>query len=154
MATTSDRIEKQVFLKAPRSRVWKALTNPKEFGAWFGVDLSGEFKIGQTLRGPITHKGYTHLTWEGTVERLEPETHFAYRWHPHAILPEKVNYASEPTTLVTFELEEQKGGTLLRVTESGFDQIPIARRAEAYRGNTGGWEQQMKNIEEHLAKAA
>src|ERR1700755_1529061 len=97
MAAASDRIEKQVFLKAPRSRVWKAISNPKEFGAWFGVDLSGEFKVGQTLRGPITHKGYTHLTWEGTVERLEPESGFAFRSHPPPSARDKTDSASEPT---------------------------------------------------------
>jgi uncharacterized protein YndB with AHSA1/START domain len=153
MANSSDRIEKQIVLKAPRARVWQALTNPKEFGAWFGVDVRGEFKEGVALSGKITHPGYTHLTWEATVERMVPQKLFSYRWHPHAVEP-GVDYSSEPTTLVTFELEEQKDGTLLRVTESGFDAIPIARRATAYRGNAEGWAIQVHNIEKYLAQAA
>jgi uncharacterized protein YndB with AHSA1/START domain len=153
MADTSDRIEKHVVLKAPRARVWQALTNSKEFGAWFGVELRGEFKEGATLSGKITHPGYTHLTWEATIERMEPQKLFSYRWHPHAVDPNK-DYSSEPTTLVTFELEEQKDGTLLRVTESGFDQIPIARRATAFRENGEGWAAQIQNVEKYLAQAA
>jgi uncharacterized protein YndB with AHSA1/START domain len=152
MTNTPERIEKQIVLKAPRSRVWKALTDTREFGAWFGVDLRGEFKEGETLRGKITNKGYTHVTWEATVERMQPEKLFSYRWHPHAIEP-NVDYASEPTTLVTFELEDRKEGTLLRVTESGFDQIPIARRAQAFRGNSEGWGIQVTNVEKYLAEA-
>jgi uncharacterized protein YndB with AHSA1/START domain len=153
MPDTSDRIEKQIVLKAPRARVWKALTDSREFGAWFGVELRGEFKEGETLRGKITHKGYTHVTIEATVVRMQPETLFSYRWHPHAVEP-SVDYASEPTTLVTFELEDRKDGTLLRVVESGFDQIPIARRAQAYRSNMDGWGIQLKNVEKYLAEAA
>lgn len=153
MTDTSDRIEKQIVLKAPRARVWKALTDAREFGAWFGVDLRGEFKEGETLRGKITIKGYTHVMWEGTVERMQPEKLFSYRWHPHAVEP-NVDYASEPTTLVTFELEDRKDGTLLRVIESGFDLIPLARRAQAYRSNTEGWGIQLTNVEKYLAEAA
>jgi uncharacterized protein YndB with AHSA1/START domain len=153
MADTQDRIEKQIVLKAPRARVWKALTNAREFGAWFGVDFRGEFKEGETLRGKITSKGYTHMTMEATVERIEPEKLFSYRWHPHAVEP-NVDYSSEPTTLVTFELEDLKDGTLLRVIESGFDKIPVARRAQAFRSNAEGWGIQVTNIERHLAEAS
>jgi uncharacterized protein YndB with AHSA1/START domain len=152
MADTTDRIEKQIILKAPRSRVWRALTNAKEFGAWFGVDLRGEFKAGATLRGKLTNERYSHLTLEATVEQLEPETLFSYRWHPHAVEP-NVDYSKEPTTLVTFQLEDSDGGTLLRVTEVGFEAIPIARRAQAYRSNGEGWGIQLKNIEKYLAQA-
>jgi uncharacterized protein YndB with AHSA1/START domain len=152
MTDTPDRIEKQIVLKAPRGRVWKALTDTREFGAWFGVDLHGEFKEGETLRGKITIKGFTHVKWEATVERMQPEKLFSYRWHPSAVEP-NVDYASEPTTLVTFELEDRKDGTLLRVVESGFDQIPLARRAQAYRSNTEGWGIQVTNIEKYVAQA-
>jgi uncharacterized protein YndB with AHSA1/START domain len=153
MTDTTDRIEKQIVLKAPRSRVWKALTNSKEFNAWFGVDLRGEFKEGATLSGNVTIDGYKHVTLEATVEQMKPETLFSYRWHPHAIEP-NFDYSKEPKTLVTFELEERKDGTLLRVTESGFDQLPIARRAQAFRSNTEGWAGQLTNIETYLAKTS
>jgi uncharacterized protein YndB with AHSA1/START domain len=154
MATSStDRIEKSVLLRAPRARVWRALTDHQEFGKWFGVILSGPLKPGATLTGKITHKGYEDAPFELTVERIEPERLFSYRWHPYAHDP-KVDYSKEPTTLVTFELKEAEDGVLLTVVESGFDKVPAARRAEAYRMNDGGWAQQMKSIERHVAQGS
>ena|SRR5258706_9370485 len=149
-ASSTDRIEKNVVLKAPRSRVWRAVTNPKEFGIWFGVAFDGVFTPGKPHRGKITAKGYDHLTMEIFVEKIEPERLFSFRWHPYAIDP-KADYAKEPTTLVTFSLEDVSGGTRLTVVESGFDQVPLARRAEAFRMNEGGWTAQVGNIERHVA---
>jgi len=146
----TDRIEKTTRLRAPRSRVWRALTNAEEFGTWFGVKVQGAFKEGATSRGSITTPGYEHLTMEIQVERIEPERYFAYRWHPYAIDP-GVDYSSEPTTLVEFRLDDADGGTLLTIVESGFDRIPLERRREAYRMNDQGWTQQTKNIERHVA---
>ena len=150
-AVQTDRIEKKVLLRAPRSRVWRALTDTREFGQWFGVQLTGTFSPGARLRGPITHKGYEHLTLEMLVERIEPEQYFAYRWHPYAI-DSSVDYSQEPTTLVEFRLHEADGGTVLTIVESGFDRIPLARRAEALRMNDQGWTEQTKNIERHVSK--
>ncbi|AXE92430.1 SRPBCC family protein [Paraburkholderia terricola] len=151
MTTSTDRIEKQILLKAPRSRVWGALSNAEEFGAWFGVNFSGkQFVAGQSVQGNITYPGYEHLVMDVTVERIEPEYHLSWRWHPAAV-DVSVDYSVEPTTLVVFELTEVDSGTLLRVVESGFDQIPAARRDEAFRMNSGGWEQQLVNIEKHVA---
>ena len=147
--TTTDRIEKQVLLRAPRARVWRALTSAEEFGAWFGVTIAGPFTPGARIRGQITHTGYEHLTMEITIERMEPERLFSWRWHPYAIDP-AVDYASEPATLVVFELQDVPGGTLLTVVESGFDRIPLARRADAYRGNEEGWTAQMKAIQDYV----
>ena len=145
----TDRIEKQIRLSAPRSRVWRALTDPQEFGQWFGVRLSGEVRPGGKLRGPITIAGYEHVTLEATVETVEPETRFAFRWHPYAIDP-AVDYSSEPTTLVVFTLEDADGGTLLKVVESGFDKIPAARRPKAFEMNSKGWAGQLENIAKHV----
>jgi len=153
MGARTDRIEKMIRLRAPRSRVWRALTDAREFGAWFQVELEGAFAPGARVRGKITTPGYEHLTMEITVERMEPERLFSYRWHPYAIDP-KLDYSSEPTTLVEFQLAPVAEGTLLTVVESGFDRIPAARRAEAYRMNDGGWAEQMKNIERHVASAS
>ncbi|SRR6266498_1786971 len=147
---STDRIEKKVFLKAPRSRVWQAIANAQEFGEWFGVKLEGTFAPGASLEGRITTQGYDHLTMKVTVERVEPERLFSYRWHPYAIEP-NVDYSSEPTTLVEFRLEEVPGGTELTVVESGFDRIPLERRARAFRMNEQGWAEQLKNLERHLA---
>src|SRR6476469_7098014 len=121
--TDTDRIVKQVVLKAPRSRVWRAIANPAEFGAWFGAKLEGDFAEGAMTSGNITYPGYEHLKMELLVERIEPERLFSYRWHPYAIDP-NVDYSSEPMTLVEFHLEDVEGGTRLTITESGFDQIP------------------------------
>jgi uncharacterized protein YndB with AHSA1/START domain len=146
----TDRIEKKVVLRAPRSRVWRALTNAQEFGAWFGVRLESTFAEGARVQGRITVPGYEHVTLDITIEKVDPERLFSYRWHPYAIDP-KVDYSQEPTTLVEFHLDEVAGGTELTVIESGFDRIPLARRAEAFRKNEGGWAQQVKNIERHVA---
>ena len=146
----TDRIEKQVHLRAPRSRVWRALTDSGEFGQWFGVKMEGPFTAGATVRGKITHKGFEHATMEIYIERVEPETLFSYRWHPYAVDP-KVDYSKEPTTLVELRLRDEAGGTLLTVVESGFDQVPAHRRADAFRMNTHGWEAQMANIARHVA---
>jgi uncharacterized protein YndB with AHSA1/START domain len=145
----SDRIEKRIELKAPVSRVWRALTDYREFGEWFRVKLEGPFVSGQLARGRITHPGYEHVIWQATVQRMEPERLFSFTWHPYAIDP-KVDYSQEPPTLVEFKLEKIPGGTLLVLTESGFDTIPSHRRDEAFRMNEGGWAAQMLNIERHV----
>lgn len=149
MASSTDRIEKKVHLKAPRARVWQALTDAEEFGRWFGVKMEGPFVRGERARGRITHPGYEHLTMEILVDRMEPEHTFAWRWHPAAIEPD-VDYASEPMTVVELTLEEKDGGTMLTVVESGFDGVPMSRRQTALRMNTEGWEAQMRNIERHV----
>jgi uncharacterized protein YndB with AHSA1/START domain len=148
--TNSDRIEKKLLLRAPRPRVWRALTDADEFGAWFRVKLEGSFAVGQRIEGRITHPGYEHLTMHVTVERMDAERVFSFRWHPYAVDP-KIDYSTEPATLVEFRLEEASGGTLLTVVESGFDQIPAERRAEAYRMNDQGWAAQLENIQRHVA---
>jgi uncharacterized protein YndB with AHSA1/START domain len=153
MSTTStDRIEKQILLRAPRARVWRALTDIREFGSWFGVKMESGFAPGAVARGRITYPGYEHLVFEATVERMGPERLLSWRWHP-APIDTAVDYSSEPTTLVTFTLEETPDGTRLTVVESGFDRIPLARRAEAFRMNEGGWTEQMQNIARHVSGA-
>ena len=148
----NDRIEKRIELKAPVARVWRALTDHREFGEWFRVNLEGPFVPGQVARGNITWPGYEHLVWEAVVQKMEPERLFSFTWHPYSIDP-KVDYSKEAPTLVEFRLEEIAGGTLLLLTESGFDKVPASRRDEAFLRNDGGWSQQMKNIEIHVAKA-
>lgn len=145
-----DRIEKTIVLRVPRSRVWRALTDPAEFGSWFGVKMEGTFAPGAHVHGAITHPGYEHLTMDITVERMEPERLFSWRWHPYAVETD-VDYSQEPTTLVEFTLEDVAEGTRLTVVESGFDRVPLARRAKAFRMNDDGWTQQMKAIERHVA---
>lgn len=146
-----DCIEKNIELKAPISRVWRAITDYREFGKWFEVDLEGPFVAGEEARGRITHPGYEHVTWTATVKDIQPENLFSFYWRPYAIDP-NVDYSGEPPTLVEFRLEEIKGGTLLTLTECGFDRIPASRREEAFRMNDQGWGQQMKNIETHVAE--
>jgi uncharacterized protein YndB with AHSA1/START domain len=150
VTTNTDRIEKEVTLRAPRARVWKAITDAEEFGTWFRMKLEGPFVQGATVRGRVPYPGYEHLTLEMEIVRIEPERYFAYRWHPYALDP-NIDYSAEPTTLVEFRLEAQGGSTHLTIVESGFDRIPLARRAEAFRKNDGGWAQQIANIERHVA---
>ena len=142
---STDRIEKRVVLRAPRARVWRALTNAAEFGAWFRVKLEGAFTEGKSVRGRLSIPGYEHVTLEMLVERIDPERYFSYRWHPYAVDP-AVDYSVERTTLVESHLEETDGGTALTIVESGFDRIPLARRAEAFRMNDNGWTGQIKQL--------
>jgi uncharacterized protein YndB with AHSA1/START domain len=146
----ADRIEKRIELKAPVARVWRALTDNREFGEWFRVKIDAPFAPGEVSRGHITYPGYEHLQWEAVVKTMEAERLFSFTWHPYAVDP-KMDYSEEPQTLVEFRLEKTATGTLLTVTESGFDKIPVSRRAEAFMRNEGGWAEQMKNIERHVA---
>ena len=147
--TTVDRIEKQALLPATRARVWRALTDWEEFCDWFEVDFSGPFREGARMRGQVTHPGFEHLEIDLTVEAIEPERRFAFRWHPDTIDPDK-DYSKEPTTLVEFFLEDEPDGTCLRVVESGFERIPGERRAIAIESNARGWTEQLGNIRRHL----
>ncbi len=148
-----DKIDKHIELKAPVARVWQALTDYREFGEWFRVALTEPFNVGATVRGNILHPGYEHVAFEAKVEEMIPEKLFAWTWaHPKTMAKEhyKPDYTGEPRTLVEFRLEATATGTLLTVTESGFDKLPEDRREQNYKGTDGGWEQQMKNIEGYL----
>ena len=152
MVTSTDRIEKQIVLRATRARVWRAFADAREFGSWFGVKLETGFAPGGVARGRITYPGYEHLVFEAKVERMEPERLLAWRWHP-APVGAGADYSKEPTTLVTITLEDAPEGTRLTVVESGFDALPLARRGEAFRMNEGGWAQQLENVSRHVAGA-
>ena len=158
---TTDRIVKQVVLKAPLERVWRAVSDAKQFGAWFGMALDGPFKAGMRATGKIVpttsdpevakmQAPYEGMAVELFVERVEPMRCLSFRWHPYPAGPGE-DPSKRPTTLVTFELEEVAGGVRLTITESGFDRVPIARRADAYKENEGGWEMQTQLIAKYLA---
>ncbi len=144
-----NRIEKHVDLKAPPSRVWKALTDYKEFGQWFGVKLEGPFVVGKTVSGKLTYPGLEHMQWAVDVKKMEPERLFSFTWHPYAI-DVAVDYSKETPTLVEFTLEATSSGTHLVVTESGFEKIPANRRLEAFRMDEEGWIEQMENIAKYV----
>jgi uncharacterized protein YndB with AHSA1/START domain len=145
-----NHIEKRIELKAPVSRVWQAITDHNQFGQWFRVKIDGPFELGEVSHGHVTYPGYEHLKWEAVVQDIEPETYFAFTWHPYAVDP-AVDYSTETPTLVEFTLDLTANGTLLTVTESGFDDLPEHRRHEAFRMNSEGWAIQMNNIETYLS---
>ena len=149
--TSTDRIEKEVTLDAPRSRVWRALTEVKQFNSWFGVNLAMPFAPGAEVSGQISIRGYEHVKMTIWIEKMEPEHFFSFRWHPYAVEP-GVDYSAEPTTLVSFTLEDAGGGTQLTIVESGFDAIPESRRARAFSMNSSGWNGQAENIRKYLAR--
>jgi uncharacterized protein YndB with AHSA1/START domain len=164
MAANTDRIEKKVLLRAPRERVWRAISDSKQFGSWFGVEFDGPFVANSRVVGKIvpttvdpevarSQKPYEGFTFEFSIDRIEPQRLFSFRWHPFAV-EAGVDYSKEPTTLVLFELEENFNGTVLTITESGFDSIPLERRAKAFNANEQGWTAQAKLIEKYLARAA
>ena len=150
MTVSTDRIEKQIVLRSPHERVWRALSDAREFGEWFGMVVEGTFAPDTTVRGRITTPGFEHLTFDLYIERVEPETLLSYRWHPYAI-DQQHDYSQEPTTLVEFRLSDVADGVELTVIESGFDQIPPERRAEAFRMNEGGWTAQVENIASYVS---
>ena len=150
-SSSTDRIEKTMVLRAPRSKVWRALTNSAQFGEWFGAKVAEPFTPGRRVRGQITIPAYAHLTFEVTIEQMEPERLFSWRWRPGG--DPNVD-PSEPMTLVVFELEEVPEGTRLSVRETGFDRIPVSRRGKAYRGNDEGWTGQFDNLRKFVASAA
>ena len=147
---STDRIEKEIVLRAPRSRVWRALASAEEFGAWFGMKLDGVFAPGARVHGRMTTRAHEHVTIDIAIEQMDPEKRMSYRWHPYAVEP-GVDYSNEPTTLIEFQLEEVADGTRLTVVESGFDSIPAARRAEALRMNDAGWAEELQNIARYVA---
>ena len=147
-----NKIEHSIELNAPPSRVWRALTDHREFGKWFRVNLENSFVPGEITRGHITYPGYEHLKMEVGVRTMEPERYFSFTWHPYAVDPAK-DYSNETPTLVEFRLEKSANGTQLKVSESGFEKIPAERRDEAFRMNDGGWAEQMKNIKAYLSQS-
>jgi uncharacterized protein YndB with AHSA1/START domain len=146
-----DRIQKSIELKAPVSRVWRALTDSREFGEWFRVKFDAPFQVGEESHGQITQPGFDNVPFRLVVQAIDPEQYFAFTWHPYAV-DVAVDYTRETPTLVEFHLEKTPTGTVLCVTESGFSDVPDDRRDEAFARNDGGWAQQMKNIEEYVAQ--
>jgi len=156
----TDRIEKQVVLRAPLDRVWRAISDSQEFGQWFGVRIDGRFVAGTSVNATIIgttvdeevaemqrpHAG-AEATWQ--IVAVEPPRRFAYRWHPFAAA--NVDYGNEPTTLVEFTLSETADGVLLRIVESGFDAIPQSRRADVFEANSGGWAKQTELVRKYLS---
>jgi uncharacterized protein YndB with AHSA1/START domain len=149
--SSTDRIEKQITLDAPLPRVWRALTEVEQFNEWFGITLTTPFSPGAEVSGKFRNQKYEHLTMTIWIETMEPPKFFSFRWHPYAIEP-GVDYSAEPTTLVSFTLEETGAGTNLTIVESGFDAIPESRRAKAFSMNSNGWNGQAENIRKYLAR--
>jgi uncharacterized protein YndB with AHSA1/START domain len=161
---STDRIEKKILLHAPLNRVWRALTDSKEFGTWFGIEFNSPFSPGAAMKGVIigtkvndevakAQKPYEGIVFAISIERMEPERLFSFRWHPNAVDP-KMDYSNEPTTLIEFVLAEVSDGVMLTVTESGFDRIPLERRAKAFTANEQGWGMVVKLIEAYLAQTS
>lgn len=144
-----DRIEKSIELNAPLPRVWRALTDYREFGDWFRVKLEGPFVLGEVSRGVITHPGYEHLKWAAKVQAMDTEQLFSFTWRPCSDDPE-IDDAHQPETLVEFRLQSTTNGTHLVVSESGFSALPDDRRTEVFRRNEGGWAEQVLNIQAHV----
>jgi uncharacterized protein YndB with AHSA1/START domain len=160
MRNTTDRIEKSVVLRAPRERVWRAITDSAQFGTWFGVEFPDPFAPGKLMRGTLvptkvdegvakSQESFAGMAFELVVDRIDPMSLFSFKWHPHAVDPKK-NYSAEEMTTVTFALDDAPGGTRLTITESGFDKIPLARRAEAFRSNDGGWTEEAQLFEKYI----
>ncbi len=161
---STDRIEKKVLLRATRGRVWRAISDSREFAAWFGVAFDWPFAEGASLKGRIVgtqmdaevaaqQRQFADKAFEFRVERIEPMERISFRWHPYALEAE-VDYSKEPTTLIEFELTDAVGGILLTIVESGFERIPLARRAKAFAANEAGWAKQAELIEKYVSRGS
>jgi uncharacterized protein YndB with AHSA1/START domain len=171
--SATDKIEKKLLLRAPIARVWRAIADSQEFGRWFGFTLEGDFEPGKRMKGAFNGSLDEAAVMEHqrsvgvepskvklpgpdavfcTIERIEPERYFSFRWIPYGIDAE-ADPEHEPTTLVEFRLEATAEGTQLTVTESGFDRVPAHRRARAFRMNEGGWAAQTENIKRYVEGA-
>lgn len=171
--SATDRIEKRVTLRAPVSRVWRAISDAQEFSRWFGFTLEGDFAPGKRMKGTFdgaldesaiaayqesvgVGPSKVRLPEKGvvfcTVERVEPERYFSFRWIPYGVDAE-ADPENEPTTLVEFRLEASADGTLLTIVESGFDRVPAHRRERAFRMNEGGWAAQAENVKRYVDAA-
>ena len=150
MTITENSIERQIEIKAPVAKVWKALTDSRQFGQWFKVDLHSEFVAGKTTKGKNTSKGF-EMEMVFHVKEIKPQSYFSYSWIPFP-MDQSFDYSQEEPTLAEFFLEQTTYGTLLKVKESGFNQITASRRAEAYKMHSGGWEAQLKNIEKFVVE--
>lgn len=157
-----DRIDKTIVLKAPRERVWRAISSSAQFGKWFGVAIDGPFVAGEEAVGRIVptavdpevarlQEPCRGLPWRVVVERIEPMTLLSFRWHPGAVDPGH-DHAGEAMTLVTFTLADADGGTRLTISEQGFAALPPDRRTAARDGNDAGWGHQTRLIEKYLAR--
>lgn len=145
----SDRIEREIVIKAAPRRVWQALTDARQFGEWFGVAVSGPFTPGGRVKATVTGEKMTGVVFDIFVEQIVPERFFSWRWHAHDVAP-GADASSEPTTLVEFHLDAVGDATRLRVVESGFDQVPESQRLQAFRNNSEGWTEQMANIDRYV----
>ncbi len=146
-----NQIEKVVELAAPAARVWRAITDHKEFGEWFRVRLDNPFEVGAETTGKMTFPGHEHVEWVSVTEQMDPERLFAFSWHPSAIDPD-TEYDKDAKVVVEFRLEPTENGTRLTITETGFQQFPEAKRLEALRSNTEGWDIQAKNVAAHVER--
>lgn len=146
----TNSIERSIHINGSRERVWRALTNAEEFGAWFGADLSGQsFTAGQRARGPMTMQGCEGLYFDAVIKQIQPQDLLSFHWHPYSGDP-SADYSTEQPTLVTFTLKDVPGkGVLLTVVESGFDKVPEHRRRKAFEMHSEGWDFQLKNVARH-----
>ncbi len=160
---TVSEIRKRVVLRASRSRVWEALTDSEKFGSWFGCDFDAPFVAGTRVHGRVVptkvdpevakaQEAYAGMEFEVIVDRIEAMRVFSFRWHPGDEPPDSLNADAEMTT-VTFELEDAGDGVLLTITESGFDRVPLERRARVFELNDEGWAAQTRLIERYLSDA-
>jgi len=153
-ASASSTVERSTLVRAPRSRVWQALTSIQEFSKWFCVkDADGEFTPGARLRMVSTHEcGKGEEFFVDVVKMEAPET-FSWRWTPGSKQPGE-DTSSEPMTLVEFRLKEVEGGTLVTVTESGFDKLSLTRRIRVFEQNDKGWEIQLASLTRYAGEGA
>ncbi|NND82277.1 MAG: SRPBCC family protein [Gammaproteobacteria bacterium] len=145
-----NKIVKSVELATPITRVWEAITDSREIGNWFMVDLEGPFAVGEITRGVITHPEAAGMVFTAVTTALEKPHRFAFHWPPDEFFVIEDPAALTGTTLVEFVLQEIGAGTRLTVTESGLEALPTDLHAKVLKNNSIGWEEQMENIRNHL----
>lgn len=155
VAHMQDKIEKQIVVKAPIARVWRAISDSEQFGEWFRVKLDGPFVLGEVTTGKVTVPGFEHMIWRSVTTVIEAERRLAFTWNPYDYEPyddeTEAARADAPQMLVEFRLESTDEGTRVTIVESGFASLPDdARREAMFLRNEGGWNEQVSNIKNYV----
>jgi uncharacterized protein YndB with AHSA1/START domain len=129
--------------------VWRALTTAADLAAWFQVGIEGDITPGAEIWMTSKYPGHQGQRFAVKVTEMTPPRRFAWQWHPGAVDP-AVDYSREPWTTVTFTLEPSGRGTRLTVSETGFNEISLARRAKVYQDNNQGWAEVLVWIQKYV----
>ena len=147
-----NRIDRTIEVNAPPDQVWRVLTTAKDLSTWFKVSVEGDIVAGAEIWMTSLNSGHEGTRFLVRIKEMTAPRRFVWEWHPGAVDP-AIDYSREPWTTVTFTLEPSGRGTRLSVSETGFNDISLARRAKAYADNSQGWTEVLVWIQKYADAA-